>query len=545
MDELAEKIIKKYDALDGNKGTLKSHMQEIAEFMMPSMASITTVQIEGGKRTTRVFDGSAIRALDIWTNGLYSHLTSAASPWFALTTKDKELSKQWDVSGWLSDTSRRMMDAINSSNFGWAIQEVYRQLGGFGTVALYLEEGKRNILNFKTYDVGRVCIDENSSGLVDTVLRLEEFKARQIEQEWPGKASEKIMKSLDKNDEEKFKILHAVFPRGEFDRTKRDRENMPIASIYLEKDTGNILNTGGYREMCYFVPRTKKDSRDLYGRSQAMDCLPDVKMKNKMSEAGIKAYEKMGNPPILAPDEMRMSPLRTKPGGISYYVGEKKPEYWQQPTSIQLALEYEQDREKAIYETFFADLFLLLANAPKGMTAFEVSQRAEERLMLLGPALGALQPELFNPMLERVFWIMYRGGFIPPPPEVLINQGLDVEYISKLAMAMRSFETQAMGQTVGMVGPWLQVAPDIADNFNFDNASRGIAERNGVPADWLRSEDEVKKIRGQRAQAQAEMQKKQEQMMETEQLIKGAPALQKAPEDGSIADALMGGGGEQ
>jgi hypothetical protein len=546
MEEKAERLLKRYEALDSRKGTLKSHIQEIAEYMLPSMASITQVQTEGGKRMTNVFDGTAIRALDIWTNGLYSHLTSPASPWFSLTTKNKELAQMWDVSQWLSDTSRRMMDGINSSNFGMAIQEVYRQIGAFGSVALYLEPGVRHVLNFKTYDIGRVCIDENSEGLVDTVMRLEEFTARQCDQNWGNRISETIKKSLEKQDSiEKFKILHAVLPRGEVKQGSRDRENMPIASLYIEQETGNILDEGGYKEMPYMVPRMKRDSKELYGRSQGMDALPDVKMVNKMAYSSIVAYEKMGNPPILAPDEMRMSPLRTKPGGVSYYTGQKPPEYWNQPTTINLALEYEGERKKAIYETFFADLFLLLANAPKGMTATEVMQRAEERLMLLGPALGALQPELFNPMLERVFWIMYRGGFIGPPPDALVDEGLDIEYTSKLAMAMRAFETQAMAQTVGMVGPWLQIEPQVIDNFDLDSASRGIAERNGVPADWLRSEDAVKKVRGQRAQAQADAEKKQQELIETEQLIKGAPALQKAPEQGSIAEAMgMGGAGQ-
>ncbi len=542
MEAIAERLLKRYESLDSRKGTLKSHMQEIAEYMLPSMASITQTQTEGGKRMTNVFDGTAIRALDIWTNGLYSHLTSAASPWFALTCKNKALAKLWDVSEWLSDTSRRMMDGINSSNFGMAIQEVYRQLGAFGTVALYLEPGLRHVLNFKTYDVGRVCVDENNEGIVDSVFRLEEFTPRQCEQYWGERISDVLRKALEKDSSEKFKILHAVFPRSEMDRSKRDRVNMPIASFYIEQANGNILDEGGYIEMPYMVPRTKKDSKEVYGRSQGMDALADVKMVNKMALSGIQAYEKMGRPPILAPDEMRMSPLRTKPGGISYYVGDKKPEYWQQPTSIKLALEYEESRKKSIYDTFFADLFLLLANAPKGMTATEVVQRAEERLMLLGPALGALQPELFNPMLERVFWIMYRGGFIAPPPEALVNEGLDIEYTSKLAMAMRSFETQAMAQTVGMVGPWMQINPAVIDNFNLDNAARGIAERNGVPADWLRSEDDVIKIRSERAQAQAEAEKKQQELMETEQLIKGAPALMKSPEGGSLAEALLQGG---
>lgn len=542
MEELAERIIKRYERLDADKGTLKAHLQEIAEYMAPSMASITTQGTLGAKRMTNVFDSTALRAVQIWTNGLYGHLTPPSTPWFALTTKNKGLKDRWEVKDWLSDTSTRMMDTINSSNFGMQIQDVYKQLGVFGTPVMYVEEGKRDVLNFKTFHVGRVVIDESNQGMIDTVIRLEKFTARQCFQEWPEAISEVIKKAKENDSAEKFEILHAVFPREEYDRTKKDKKNMQYASVYLEKASGNILSEGGYPEFPYMVPRAQKDSDEIYGRSPGMDALPDVKMINAMSKADIKAHQKMADPPIMAPDEMRFSPMRMKPGGISYYKSGGKPEYWNQPTTIKLAMEYEDQRRRAVMEVFFSDLFLLLANAPPGMTATEVLERAEERLILLGPTLGRLKSELFDPMLSRVFWIMYRAGYIAPPPMILVNQGLEIEYVSKLAMAMRAFETRAMSQTMGLVGPWLQIRPEIIDVFNLDNAARGTAERAGVPTDWINPEAQVKKTRELRAQAQAAAQKKEEEARAMEQVVKAGPALLKSPEEGSIVNALTGGG---
>jgi hypothetical protein len=539
MDDRAEEIIKRYDTLDANKGTLKSHLQEIAEYMCPSLANFTTTQTPGGKRMTNVFDGTAIRAQNLWTNGLYGHLTPPSTPWFALTTKNKSLKTRWDVSQWLADTSTRMMDAINASNFGAAIQDVYRQLGLFGTPVLYVEPGRRDLLNFRTFSVGTVCIDENSQGRIDTVINCEKFTARQAVQNWGEKISDEIKKAQESTQDTKFEVLHAVLPREEFDPRRRDNLNMPWASIYLEKKTGQILEESGYREFPYMVPLLNKTPGELYGRGLGMDALPDVKMVNLMSKADIKAHQKMADPPIIVPDEMRMNPLRMSPGGITYYAGEKKPEYWPQPTSIQLAMEYEEQRRKAILDTFFCDLFLFLAQAPTGMTATEVLERAEERLMLLGPTLGATKPELFDPMLERIFWIMYRGGFITPPPKSLVNQGLEIEYVSKLAMAMRAFETQAMTKTLGLISPLSQIKPDIMDNFNLDNFARGTAERSGVPVDWLTSEGEIRAIRESRAKAQAEAQAKAEQVLKAEQVIKAGPQLLKAPEPGSAINSMM------
>jgi hypothetical protein len=323
MEEISKKIIDCFDALDGEKGTLRSHFQEIAELMLPSMASITIGRTLGDKRTSKLYSGIAIRALQIWTNGLYGHLTPPSSPWFMLTVKDKGMLKQWDVSNWLSDTSSRMMDGLNASNLGMIIQDVYRQIGAFGTPIVYLEEGKReSILNFKTYNAGSVAIDENSQGIIDTVIVPEKFTARQIFQEWgnqdgDNQISDDIVKANEQGLRTKFDILHAVFPREEYNETKKDKTNMPYASYWIEKKTGNILEEGGYKEFPFMVPRMNRDPNELYGRGIGMDVLADVKSYNLIRKSDLVAHEKASNPPIVAPDEMRMNPLRTKPGGIS------------------------------------------------------------------------------------------------------------------------------------------------------------------------------------------------------------------------------------
>jgi hypothetical protein len=547
MDQIAENIIKRFDDLDGQKGTYRSHLQEIAEFMIPSLASITIGRTLGDKRTTKLFSGIATRALQTWTNGLYGHLTSPGSPWYALTVKDKGLLKQWDVSSWLADTSSRMMDGLNASNFGMAIQDVYRNIGAFGTPIVYLEEGKReSILNFKTYNSGNVAIDENSQGIIDTVIVPEKFTARQCVQEWGMDViSDAIRKAFEDKKSDKFTILHSVFPREEFEQKKRDERNMPYASYWIEKETGNILSESGYKEFPFMVPRMNRDPQELYGRGIGMDVLADVKSYNLIRKSDLVAHEKSSNPPILAPNEMQMMPLRTKPGAISFYKGPKPPEFWNQPPPASFTFEDKQEIRKDIQDAFFVDLFNLLANGSNVKTAYEVSQIMEEKLMLLGPMLGFFKPDLFDPLLRRVFWIMYRAGYIAPPPEILVNQGLEVEYISKLAMAMRSFETQAMNKTMTIVGPLIQVVPGILDNFNFDNFARGTAERSGVPTDWLNSEDEVKKTRQARAQANAEAQKKAEEQQMAETLTKAGPSLLKAPEQGSMMNDMTGLGGGQ
>lgn len=539
-------IVQRFDELDARKGTLKAHLQEVADFMCPVKATVTTAGTLGAKRGSRIFDGTALRAVRTFANGLYGHLTSPAAPWFELTVKDKALARRPDVKRWLRETSERMHDALNSSNFGLAIHEVYTDLGWAGTGPIYCGEGKRNILAFSTFSVGRVCVMENEDGLVDTVFRLERMTARKIVRRWPDTASEKIRKAAEKNPGQIFDVIHAVFPREDierfFDRSagilrpKRGSRNLPFASFYVEREGKNVLSESGYHEMPYMVPRWTKDSEEEYGRSPGMDALADVKMLNEMSKTDIKAMQKIADPPLVAPHEMALTPMRLTPGGINYYKPGAEPKPLYVPDKIRINLEYEEQRRRAIESNFFVDLFTMLAAAPRQMTATEVLERAEEKLTLLGPALGRLQSELYDPLLSRVFWIMYRAGYIDPVPRVLVGAGLEVEYISKLAMAMRIFEVRAVEKGLAFAAQVAAAKPDVMDNFDLDKAAVGISRRHGVPEEFIRPERERDDLRQQRAAAEEKA--RLEAGMEK---VAGAVPLEKKVEQGSVLDMIMQG----
>ena len=59
--------------------------------------------------------------------------------------------------------------------------------------------------------------------------------------------------------------------------------------------------------MPYVVPKMLKASTEIYGRSPAMNALPDVKVLNKMVETALKAAAKQVDPPLLVPDDSMLS----------------------------------------------------------------------------------------------------------------------------------------------------------------------------------------------------------------------------------------------
>lgn len=547
----AEKICKKFDTLDGDRSTLLSTLQEICDYMMPHRTSITTERTVGSNQMAQVYDGTAIRALTICANGLYGHLTNPSAPWFMLTCKRKDLAEEGEVKDWLRDTSERMHDAINTSNWPMAAHEIYTDLPALGTGILYLgkimtRRAKRRLLNFKVFDIGRCVIEEDADGEVDTVIRRETMTIRTVIQAWGDKCSDKIKKLYDEGKEEtEVDILHACFPRNDRNPEKWDKQNKPWASYWIEKDSRNMLEEGGYDEFPYMVPRWSKHTGKAYGYGPGLDCLSEIKMINEFSKSDIKVHQKRADPPVLVPDEMAMYPKRFMPGGVTYYKTGGKPEFMVGPNVGQYDLAYENQRREYIMSMFFADLFTLLAQQPRAKTATEVMELVEERLVLLGPTLGRLQSELFDTMLSRVFWMMMRGDetgpYLSPPPEALIGQGLDIMYVSKLAMAMRIFETKAVMQSLGFAQGIAQQDPSIMDNFDLDKIARGVAERMGTPTVFLAPDRVVREKREARAAAQAEAQAKQDDMMKAEMTAKLQPSMTTAPEPGSPGAPPEGG----
>lgn len=537
-------IIELYNQHDGEKSTLKTHLQEIADFMVPAAQNINNPGLTmGGKRMAKIYDGTAIRALRVFANGLYGNLTPLASPWFALTTKNKTLAGNANVVFWLADTTERMRNAINASNAPLALHEIYLAEGWAGTGVLYTSAGRRYGLHCETFPIGSACITEDAERVVDGVYRLEKFSARQCIQQWGDRCSAEIRKAYTNTRISKeFEIIHAVFPRDDYDWRKQDNLNMPYASMYIERNTGKLLAESGYREFPYAVPRWEKTSGEPYGRSPAMDALPDVKMLNQMCYDNMRGIQKMIDPPLLASKESALSTTNTKAGGVIYHRSGEAPQTLPGAQRFDVALEVENQRRKAIEDAFYNDLFLLLANNDdKDRTAYEVRQIVEEKLSILGPALGRQSTELFDPFLARVFSVMFRSGQLLPPPPELMGQGLSIDYIGRLALAMKSHETHATGQVLSFVGQFAQARPEVLDNFNFDEIAQGTAQRAGVPIKYLMPPDERDQLRQARAEAQA----KAEQAAQLEALSGQLPNLGKAIEPNSPAALLAKAMGAQ
>jgi hypothetical protein len=136
------------------------------------------------------------------------------------------------------------------------------------------------------------------------------------------------------------------------------------------------------------------------------------------------------------------------------------------------------------------------------MTATEWIGRQEEKLRLMGPNLGRIQSEFLSPLIKRRFGILLRGRALPPAPQEIHGQALNVEYVSPLAKAQMAGEAQSVLRLYQALLPIAQADPSVMDNIDNDQAAQTLAKGYAVPAPIIRGAARVAAIREQRAQVQ-------------------------------------------
>jgi hypothetical protein len=229
----------------------------------------------------------------------------------------------------------------------------------------------------------------------------------------------------------------------------------------------------------------------------------------------------------MVPDDGFMLPVRTTPGALNFYRTGTRDRL--EPLNIgannPLGLNMEEQRRNAIRQAFYVDQ-LLMSQGP-AMTATEVLQRNEEKMRLLGPVLGRLQSELLQPLISRSFALLLRNGLLPAAPEQLQGQDIDIEYVSPLAKAQRLTDLQSMLRGFEVMMQVAEIAP-VMDYLDDDKLVQYLVEVTGIPARVIRSNEEVRRLREEKAEQEAAQQEMQQQMMQAETAQKVAPLIKAA-----------------
>jgi hypothetical protein len=313
-------------------------------------------------------------------------------------------------------------------------------------------------------------------------------------------------------------VVQAIEPRSVRDPSKRDAKNMAFKSCYIERggNENQYLRESGFKEFPGLCPRWALSGGDIYGNSPGMEALGDIKQLQHEQLRKAQGIDYQTKPPLQAPTSAKNSGINTLPGGVSYVDTASPTGGIKSAFEVNLNLQHLRedimDVRERIKGAFYADLFMMLANGNNpAMTATEVAERHEEKLLMIGPVLERMHNEILSPKIEMTFSRMIEANIVPPAPQELQGMELNVEFVSMLAQAQRAIATNSVDRFVGNLGAVANIKPDVLDKFDADRWADAYADMLGVDPELIVPGDKVALIRQARAEA-AQAQAQAEQM---------------------------------
>jgi hypothetical protein len=523
-------LLTRWGQLKTERATWWAHWKEISDYLLPrSGRFFIQDRNRGNRRHNNIYDSTGTRALRVLAAGMMSGMTSPARPWFRLATADADLMKYDPVKLWLNDVSNLMHTIFQRSNTYRALHSMYEELGAFGTAASIVMPDFRNVIHHYPLTTGEYCIATNWKGEVTTLYREFQKTVHEVVSEFGiDKVSNTVKNLYDRGSLDAWiTIIHCIEPRTDRDQTKSDNLNMEWKSIYFEVGAreGEVLREAGFNHFPALVPRWALSGGDIYGNSPGMEALGDIKQLQHEQLRKAQGIDYKTKPPLQVPTSMKNRDVETLPGGVSYVdmAGPNGGIKTAFEVNIDLShlLADIQDVRQRIQGGFYADMFLMLANQSDArMTATEVAERHEEKLLMLGPVLERLQNELLDPLIEMTFDQILKAGIVPPPPKELQGHDINVELVSMLAQAQRAVGTNSIDRFVGNLGAVAQFKPEVLDKFDADKWADVYSDSLGLDPHILVPSDQVEALRQQRAQAQ-------QQAQQAAMLNQGADTAQK------------------
>lgn len=530
-------ILTVFEKEKSKASNFRTLFQKVADLIYPRRDQITEKDFPGEEKTNRLVDTTAVMASMEMASGLSQNLVPPGQRFFTLEASDGELNDIEIVKDFFSDATNILHEHLFASNFMTEFNSLLRSLVVFGTGNLYSEFTTE--LNFREYDIGSYLILENSKRIVDTMMMEFTLTARQAFERWKNKAGKTILDANAslKSTNEEFVFLQIVQPRANTVSFARDNLNMPFESVILEIKGKHIIEEGGFEEFPFHVPRWTKAPNEVWGRGQGTFILPDVRMLQRMKIDVIEAANKQVNPPLEVLDSYEGNP-NMGANAINWVqqLGSIKAVERNALGNFAIGAEVVEAQQDLIRKAFFNDVFVQISNL-KGdrRTTVEIQALLLEGLQRLGPPIGRINSELFNPLIKRVFLLLLRNGQMPEVPIELSGQNFKVEYISRLALQLKSHQARGFQEWFMTLAEMETVVPGTIDNANVDEGARDLGRTFGVSSDNIASLEEVEAKREARRQAEQAA-----ALAQAAEVASGAyKDTSKAPEAGSPAEGVM------
>lgn len=531
-------LTRRWTELDTEFSSWVTQGQEISRYLLPrSGRFITSDRNIGTRRFNNILDSTGTRALRVLGAGLMGGGSSPARPWFKLATPEPEMMQYQAVKQWLDDVTRLMFDVFQRSNTYRSLHSMYEELGAFGTACCLVLDDFEDVIRLYPLTYGEYRLAAGPRGEIDTMYRKFDMTVANLVKEYGIDNCSLSVQNLYKNGTlgAWVTVMHCIEPRSDRDPSKKDAANMAWKSSYFEYggDADKFLRVGGFKSFRVLAPRWSIAGGDIYGTGPGAESLGDIKQLQHQQLRKAEAIDYKTKPPTQSPTSMKNREINRLPGGNSFVdmtgPGGGIKTLFEVNLDLQHLLADIQDVRMRINDSFFVPIFMMMAQDNRSnITATEVAERHEEKMLMLGPVLERVHNELLDPLVTITFERLLDAGLLPPPPQELQGVQLNVEFISMLAQAQRAITTNSSDRFITGLLTVAQGKPSVLNKLNENAWADDYAESLGVNPKIVNDADKVAALE----QAQAQQAQQAQQLAAAEQASKTAKNMADSPTGG-------------
>lgn len=543
----AKAISTRHDALKAEASTHWKHCEEMTEFMAPTRSGIISKRSPGQRQNRTTFDSTATAAGELFANFIASYTINPSQQWGGMRGKDLQ---DDEMQEWFEEARDLMLADFSNSMFYGEAPEMLVDWGNFGTGCMVSDElpfsatsrGGWRGSRYETIMTGRFVGADGPDGLADTLMYEKSMTADQIRKRWPeSNLPEKVQRAITEGKpDEKFTILHAVYPRSSTDmRYAAGARKMPYASCWIETESKSLIHESGYPEFPSVIPRLMRTPGEFMGRGRGHLAFPDTWTLNTIKRMSLEDLALKTRPPILHRHDSVIGTLRLTPGGPTSINTHGLPisdsiQAFQTGSHPEVTAIKEEELRKSIRQMYFVDQILMLMEVNKSeMTAFEFAKKMELLFRVVGPIYGRLRKEFLERMWHIKFVQMFEARAFPDPPPQFFEQGAEYDLVfeNPLERAQRSTDVDALGLVAQDIAPWLPIYPQLTDWLGADEVMQMILRTRGVSA----------RVTNSQAQVKATRQEREAQMAQEQALAQAGQISESAGKIAPFVTALQGG----
>jgi len=526
--------------LEGRKETWNAVYTHIGELIDPLREDVRQLWTSGQRMGLKMYDGTAAQALLIQTQGIFGHMMSPSSPWFALGL-GREVDEIRVVQQWLEAVTEEMYGAYNNSNFYDEAVPFIRDGIGVGTANITAQENIVNdSIDFMTITPNEAFQSVDATGRVDVLHRKFKLRLKDIVKEYGEENLPLAVQTAFKNNPfDEREMLHCVYDNPDFDSRSLLSQKKQWLSVHIlltgaGSDADSLLRVKGFDQFPYATWMYERVGREEYGRSPSMYALADVMGLNKFVKTMLRSAENAVEPAVNA-HYRQYGQLNLNPRGVNWYKDKDSKVEPIQYGSYPIGMDMVDRKALAVRSWFNVDFFLMLNSATREMTAEEARLREGEKTALLSSTIARLQVTL-DSISDMVYAILERQGRIPQPPDVVFEMGItkiNVNYIGRLAQMQKAFfESQGPLTALNNVFPVAQIDEAVWDNFDLDFLARTLAKGGGMSQSGIRPTEIVAQIRQER-KGQEEQEKALDHMESSARTAKDMAAAENVQGTGA------------